>query len=111
MHLDRLSDEVIGGYLADCSDDACDIVLALRSLILKTAPKLSEAIRFNALCYFKPNHPFGAIGGNVCMIDCRKGTVELAFIHGAFLSDPLGLLQGIGKAKRHIQLRSVSDVR
>ena len=37
--------------------------------------------------------------------------LELGFIHGAFLPDPDGILDGKGKAKRHIVIRSRKDFR
>jgi hypothetical protein len=107
----RLNGEEISRYLAECPHEFCDLVLALRDVVLRTAPAVHEEIKFNALCYFKPNCRYGAIGGNVCLIDYRKGHVELGFIHGSSLPDPKGLLQGSGKAKRHIEIRSLSCTR
>lgn len=84
--------------------------MELRSLVLEVAPKLHETISFRSLCYFKPGRPYGVIGGNVCLIGTRGGSLFLSFLHGAFLPDPNGLLQGKGKAKRHIEVREPADI-
>jgi hypothetical protein len=47
----------------------------------------------------------------VWTIGLRGDCVRLAFIHGAGLPDPDKLLQGTGKAKRHIELRSAKGIR
>ena len=90
--------------------EACDLALELRDFVLEVAPEVAETIAFNALCYYKPGQPYGVIGGNVCMIGLRGDRLELGFIHGASLPDPDGLLQGTGKASRHIELHSVKDI-
>jgi len=107
----RLSAEQIAALLRDCPDELCDVVLELRHLVCRVAAASTEAVKFGCLCYFKPGQPYGAIGGNVCMIGWREDAVRLAFIHGAYLPDPEGLLKGAGKAKRHVEIRSRADIR
>jgi hypothetical protein len=106
----------IARYLDRCPGELCDLILELRELVQQAAPQVHEAIKFNSLCYYKPNQPYGVIGGNVCMIGVRGDRVRgdyvyLSFIHGAFLPDPDGLLHGTAKAKRHIEIRSPADIR
>ena len=101
----------IARYLDTCPDELCDLILELRELVQHAAPKAHEAIKFNSLCYYKPNHPYGVIGDNICGIGVRDDCVQLGFIHGAFLPDPQGLLQGTAKAKRHIEIRTSSEIR
>lgn len=84
-----------------------EIILALRDVILDTAPGVTESIKFNSLCYSIPNAPFGSIGGNVCLIGVRDGRVSLGFIQGAGLPDPTGLLTGSAKAKREVPIPSL----
>ena len=80
----------------------------LRRMVLRTAPEAAESIRFGCLCYFHAGAPYSAIGGNICMIEQRRdGAVALAFIHGAMLPDPDGLLRGRGKAKRFVMIDSL----
>lgn len=39
-----------------------------------------------------------------------KAHVSFEFSHGARLSDPDGMLEGSGKSRRHLKLRSVADI-
>jgi hypothetical protein len=111
MNPRRLTGEQIAALLAGCPDPLCDLVLELRDLVCRVAAGSAEGVKFGCLCYFKPDRPYGAIGGNVCMIGWREDCVHLAFIHGAALPDPTGLLKGTGKAKRFVELRSRADIR
>ena len=45
-----------------------------------------------------------------CYIAPHSNHVNLGFAYGADLPDPDGLLEGQGKALRHVKLRAVSDV-
>jgi hypothetical protein len=106
-----LSGDEVSRWLATCPDDLCDLVLELRELVQEAVPEAHEAIKFNSLCYYKPNQPYGVIGGNICGIGVRGDCVYLSFIHGALLPDPDGLLQGTAKAKRDIPIRTSADIR
>ncbi len=106
-----LNGQEVARYVETCPAELCDLVLELRDLILEAAPQLAETVAFNALCYYKPDKPYGVIGGNVCMIGTKPGCVHLAFLHGAHLDDPEGLLDGTRKSKRQIVLTSTADLR
>ncbi|MFH1748770.1 MAG: DUF1801 domain-containing protein [Planctomycetota bacterium] len=110
MPSERLSPAQIAELLKDWPDEACDLALELRDFVLEVTPQLAETIAFHALCYYKSDQPHGVIGGNVCMIAPRDDCLHLSFIHGAALPDPHHLLQGRGKAKRHIELRGRRDI-
>ena len=107
----RLDGSEIADLIRDWPNEVCDLALELREFVLKVAPEVSETVAFHALCYYKPNQPYGVIGGNVCMIGPRHDALHLGFIHGAMLPDPEGLLQGSAKAARYIALRSSKDIR
>ena len=106
-----LQPDEIAEYLRDCPDEACDLALELRDIVREVAPEAIEAIKFNSLCYYKADHPYGAIGGNICAISVHHERLYLGFIHGAFLPDPAGLLEGNAKAKRQLEIHSAADVR
>ena len=46
-----------------------------------------------------------------CYLQPQKGRVNLGFWHGAALPDPGGLLEGTGKALRHVKVRDVATAR
>jgi len=85
-----------------------DIVLELRNMIVSVAPDAVEVIRWKGLSYFHEGRG-GVVSAGICQIGIHKDHIRLAFIHGAFLSDPHQLLEGTQKAKRYIRLTSYDD--
>ena len=47
---------------------------------------------------------------NICLIVVYRGHVNLLFPRGVDLKDPQALLEGTGKAMRHVKMFSVADV-
>ena len=86
-----------------------EIVFELRNLIAEVAPDAVEVIRWGGLSYFHEGGG-GIISAGICQIGVQADQIRLAFIHGAFLSDPQGLLEGSQKAKRFVRLTSYDDV-
>ncbi len=106
MPPERLSPSQISDYLAAERSAVCGVVRRLRRLVFDVVPDACEGLRYGALSYFHADAPYGSIGGNICMIEVRRGKVALSFIHGASLPDPHGLLRGDGKAKRFVAVES-----
>ncbi len=106
-----LSDAQLADHLDAFSSETRELMLALRALVLAAAPGVAEAIRYKALNYFLDGVCYRCIGGNVCIIDHRRGGVLLGFMHGVTLPDPAKLLQGKGKHKRDVPITSLGDVR
>ena len=77
------------------------LLLATRRAVLKAVPDCNEFIKWGALSYQKPD-PDRAIKGGVCQVSFYRGQVMIGFVHGAFLPDPAGMLQGAAKAKRNL---------
>lgn len=96
----RLSRAQLADHLVLESAPVRRLVLALRACVLKAVPAAAEAFKFHTLCYYHADAWFGSIGGNICMIEIKKGKVLLSFIHGAGLADPDRLLFGKGNSKR-----------
>jgi hypothetical protein len=77
---------------------------ALRALILRAAPELTEAIKWGMPHYEK--------NGMVCAIRCTKAYAALQLSKDAVtLPDPDGLLEGSGKSMRHVKVRTAADIR
>jgi hypothetical protein len=107
----RLSREHLRDHLAFEPAATRRLVLMLREMVLKTAPHAAEAVKFRCLAYFDPDAYFGAIGGNICFIEVKRGRVSLSFVSGSVLPDPKGLLQGKGKYKRFAPVASNTDAK
>ena len=82
-----------------------DIVLELRNIIAEVAPDAVEVVRWGGLSYFHEGRG-GIVSAGICQIGIEKDHVRLAFIHGAFIPDPRGMLEGKQKAKRSLRIDS-----
>jgi hypothetical protein len=85
-----------------------DIVWELRNIIASVAPDAVEVIRWGGLSYLHAGRG-GIVSAGICQIEIHKDQVRLAFIHGAFLSEPRHLFQGRQKYKRYISLTSYEE--
>jgi hypothetical protein len=107
----RLRDGVndIGAFVAGLSQQQRQVFAILRRLIRRAAPEAEETVLWGSLSYHRPDFG-GRIKGAVCLITPRTDCVHLGFIHGAALSDPLGVLQGTAKVKRFVPIERVEDI-
>jgi hypothetical protein len=90
-----------------CPAHLRDLVFELRNLMAAVAPDVTETVLWEGLAYFNPKVG-GPIKGAICQIAILRDHVRLAFVRGAFLPDPKGLLEGKSRSKykRPITLRS-----
>jgi hypothetical protein len=104
MPVPRLSKAELTEHLRAEAPGVRKTVLALRKTILGAATNAAEGIKFHVLAYFHDDAFFKSIGGNICMIEVKKGRVVLSFVRGAGLPDPTRLMYGAGKYKRFIDI-------
>ena len=107
----RLAWFKIARLLDDWPPDLGELAVELRNFVLATVPDVSETSSLKALSYYKDCRPSGVIGGNVCLIASGGDCLHLAFIHGASIPDPKGLLLGAEGAKRYVEIRCRKDIR
>ncbi len=96
-------------YLENVPSAFQDIVLELRSLIVSVAPGVTEKGHSRGFTYYYPERG-GTVSAGVCQIFIFPDHVRLAFIHGAFLPDPQGLLEGRTYPKRYVRLTDYASV-
>jgi hypothetical protein len=90
--------------LAQQAPPVAAIARHVRTLILDTGLPLEEGVSTKlSNLTFKHN-------GVVAALTLHKAHVNLHFYKGTELSDPQGILQGGGKALRHIRFENVGDV-
>jgi hypothetical protein len=82
-----------------------EIVLELRNLIVSVAPDATEDVARKGFTYYDKKRG-GHVSAGICQVRILSSEVELAFVHGAFLPDPQGLLHGTGKAMRYVRIHS-----
>ena len=78
------------------------IVSRLRALMKKHAPAAKEGISYGILAWKMPRM--------VAVVNATKSHITFAFSGGAAFDDKHGLLQGVGKASKHVKLKTVADI-
>lgn len=86
-----------------------EIVEALRALVREAAPGSSELITYGTPGWTGSGNRLFAIVSVVVSPSARY--VVCSFTRGAQIHDAHGLLEGTGKATRHVKLRTVADLR
>ena len=91
-------------WFAALDESIAPLATDLRALIRKVVPDATECIKWGTPNYEKD--------GPICVVRTGKGSVALQFGQiGTSLKDPDGLLEGTGKAMRHVKIRSKSDLK
>jgi hypothetical protein len=105
----RPPDPQLLGFLTAYDRTIADLALALREIILEEAPHASESIYkvYTVAIWFGFS---GKMKDMFCYITTHARHINLGFPQGATLSDPNRVLEGDGKAMRHIQFRSMSNL-
>ena len=80
-----------------------DTVQAVRTLVKKLVKPLSEEVKYGGILFSSADGPFGGVFA-------YKDHVSVEFGHGARIDDTLGHLEGAGKFRRHLKLRSEADI-
>ena len=82
-----------------------EICLEIRNIVAAIAPRAEERLVKNRLTYHDPTRG-GPVKAGICGISLHEDHVRLHFVHGAFLEDPLGLLEGDRLAMRFMRIYS-----
>src|SRR6185312_11406804 len=103
----RPPDPQLLGYFSAYDRAISDLALALRGIILEEAPGASESIYqvYTVAIWFGFS---GKMKDMFCYITTHTRHINLGFPRGASLPDPNRVLEGAGKAMRHIQFKSMS---
>jgi hypothetical protein len=79
-----------------------EIVEAVRSLVKKTFEPVSEEVKYGGILF--------SSGVQFCGVFAYKEHVSIEFGSGAKIKDELGHLEGSGKGRRHLKLRTTGDI-
>ena len=82
--------------------DKIKLLMELRGLIFHHHPKTKERVMYGGIMFSLTND----YGG----IFVRKKHISLEFIDGVEFEDPDKILEGKGKFRRHLKIRSLEDV-
>ena len=92
-------------YLADQPAKNQKIIRALRTFVKRTAPGLTESVKWGNGCWLKDGQK-----RPVAYVYSDKEWVQFGFVMGSSLKDPRKLLEGNGEYVRHIKVRKVADI-
>ena len=84
------------------NEEGHSLAVALRALLQRQFQPLEEEIKYGGLLF--------ASGPQFCGVFVYRQHVSLEFGHGTAIADALGLLEGSGKLRRHLKLRSLDDI-
>jgi len=83
-------------------EDRHALVQSLRELILSVDRSISEEVKYGGLLY--------SAGSPFCGIFSYAQHVSIEFSNGAALPDPHHVLEGDGKLRRHIKVRTAGEI-
>ena len=97
------------GFLEAYDRHILDLVLALREIILEEAPDAAESIYqvYTVAIWFGFSDKMKDM---FCYIAANAGHINLGFPRGSTLPDPNRVMEGEGKAMRHIKFRTLQDL-
>jgi hypothetical protein len=79
-----------------------EILVKLREMVLSRSSEIQEKIMYGGILFFLKEDFAGLF--------VRKNHVSFEFGSGAQFKDPDGILEGAGKLRRHLKLRSLEDI-
>ena len=103
----RKPEKQIERFLQDSSfvdNEKGDVLVSLRKIILQVSTSAPEEIKYGGLVFNKDSKL-------ICGIFIRKEHLSLEFNYGVMFSDPEKHLEGSGKYRRHLKIRSKKDLK
>ena len=82
--------------------DKFETLMKLRDIVFSCNPKIRERVMYGGIL-FSLKDDFGGLF-------VRKNHVSFEFAFGVKMTDPDAVLEGIGKYRRHLKLRSFKDI-
>jgi len=79
-----------------------EILQNLRKIVFENYPKTNERIMYGGIM-FSLEDDFGGLF-------VRKNHISFEFISGAYMNDPHKFLEGTGKLRRHLKIRSITNI-
>lgn len=96
-------------FLAAYPPEVRDVALAARRLLGGALPGATETLDDSARIIGYSYQP--GYKGVVCTLILSRSGVKLGIVRGSEIPDPKRLMGGSGKVHRHVQLRSIADLK
>jgi len=84
-------------------EDQFQMVEAVRALVKQTVQPLSEEVKYGGILF--------SSGLAFAGVFAYREHVSVEFSHGARIADTAGVLEGAGKGRRHIKLKTLGDIK
>ena len=88
--------------LREASPDQYELVRQVRDIVRSVAPEVCESVMYGGIVFAAPVQ--------FCGVFAYAEHVSVEFSRGYELDDPMHVLEGSGKLRRHIKLRVIGDV-
>ena len=85
------------------------LALALREYLIKNLPNIQEQLDIKARLIGYGYGPKYA--DTICVMILSKTGIKLGFYKGTELPDPAKLFKGSGKVHKHVEIKTVSDIK
>jgi hypothetical protein len=84
-------------------EEQYEIVAAVRDLVKKNFKRVAEEVKYGGILF--------SSGIHFCGVFAYKEHVSVEFGSGAKINDTFGHLEGSGKGRRHVKLKSLADIK
>ncbi len=88
--------------LKDFDSEKCNILQIMREIVFTRYPKVSERIMYSGIMF--------SLGKDFGGLFVSKNHVSFEFSNGYKFADPKKLLEGTGKFRRHLKIKSLIDI-
>lgn len=95
--------DTVADWLASVPEAERDLAEAVLGFVRAALDDARETVKWNQPC-------FVVAGQNCLYVSAQSGYVNLGFYEGAALEDPTGLLEGTGKAMRHVKIHDAAAI-
>lgn len=100
----QVTSSLVNDYVASLTGWHQKVVVALRKLIRSADKGIEERVKWGWPCYIWQ-------GKIICGIMQTRESINFVLYRGAELNDPDFLIEGSGKAMRHVKLRALQDLK
>jgi hypothetical protein len=109
-HIAMPSDDDLLEVVTRLQPQHAELYLGVHRLVLEAVAGVRSEVDLKDGAIGYGARQFGYGGWGLAALSPHRGWVSLFLMRGAELPDPAGVLEGGGKAMRHVKLRSTDDL-
>jgi hypothetical protein len=109
-HIDMPSDDDLHEVVTRLQPQHAELYLSAHQMVLDAVPGVRFLVDLKDGAIGYGARQFGYGGWGMAALSPHRGWVSLFFMRGATLPDPANVLEGSGKAMRHVKLRSTDEL-